>query len=348
MKIAIDCRMIGSGGIGTYLESLLPYFLENNQCFLFGKQEDIKKYSKYKNTKIETCDIKTFSIKELFSFPKKLLTLINECDVYYTPYCNIPNGIKIPIFSTIHDVVFLDIKNLSSKIGTIIRKMFYKRSLKKSSAVFTVSNFSEKRIKSNIKTKTPIIVTYNSVPEWFQPLEDEIQKKSIIMFVGNIKKHKGLHILVDAFNKALNKGLKATLLIVGNASNFRSQDATIFQEIEKNHNIKFTGKISDEELRTLYATSSLLVQPSLYEGFGMPPLEALTMGTNVILSDIPVFKEIYNNFPVTYFISEDSDDLSEKILNNINKPKPENLPDIYSFQKTAKIILNTINKSFIK
>lgn len=341
MKFAIDCRMIGSGGIGTYFESVLPYLLKNYECLLFGKDKDIEKYKNFGNAELKRCEIDTFSVNELIHFPKDLLKEINKCDIYYTPYCNIPNGIKIPIYSTIHDVVFLDIKGLSSTIGTFIRKIFYKRAISKSEVVFTVSKFSAERIKHHLKTKKDIVVTYNSVPEWFINKGNE-KKENVILFVGNIKRHKGLHILVTAFNKVVSQGLKAQLLIVGNADNFRSQDSSIFEEIDKNENIKFTGRISDEELKNLYASSSLLVQPSLYEGFGMPPLEALTMGTNVIISDIPVFKEIYKEFPVTYFESENPNDLANKIIENFNKEAPKNLPEIYSFKKTSDIIINTI------
>ena len=125
MKIAIDCRMIGSGGIGSYISALLPYFINRYKCVLLGNKKDLEKFENNQNVSIIECNIKTFSLKELFLFPKNILKKINECDVYYTPYCNIPSGIKIPIYSTIHDVVFLDIKGLASKLGTLIRKFFY-------------------------------------------------------------------------------------------------------------------------------------------------------------------------------------------------------------------------------
>ena len=221
--------------------------------------------------------------------------------------------------------------------------MFYKHAINKSKAIFTVSKFSSERIKYHLHPKKPVIITYNSVPEWFIKSEN-INKKNDILFVGNIKKHKGLHILVQAFNNAMKQGLNANLLIVGNSNNFRSADSTIFEEISLNKNIKFTGKISDEELKNIYESSRLLVQPSLYEGFGMPPLEALTMGTNVLISDIPVFKEIYKDFPVTYFKSEDVEDLTDKIIDCFNKENPLNLPEIYSFKRTSDIIIKTITE----
>lgn len=350
MKIAIDCRMMGSGGIGSYITALLPFFVKENICILIGDKEKLNFNNN--NVKIINCNIPTFSFKELFHFPKNILSDINKCDIYYSPYCNIPSGIKIPIFTTIHDVVFFDVPGLTGKLGLLARKCFYQRAYNKSKTVFTVSNFSKERIEYHLNTKNiPTIVTYNAIPQWFsENVDKNIQKEDFILFVGNIKRHKGLHTLLPAFQKALDNGLTCKLKIVGNADNFRSQDSSIWAEIEQlpKDSVEFTGRISDEELKHLYSSAKLLIQPSLYEGFGMPPMESLISGTNVVISDIPVFKEIYEDFPVTYFKVSDSDDLCKKILQSINLPAPQNLPDRFSFEKTYNIIYKTFLDFFNK
>lgn len=348
MKVAIDCRMIGSGGIGSYLSALLPYFIKTHECILFGKLSDIEKYKD--SAEILECNMQTFSVQEMISFPMNLLEKINSCDIYYTPYCNIPGGVKIPILSTIHDVVFLDVPFLSGKVGTILRKFFYQYAVNKSKIIFTVSQFSKDRIQHHLKTKkVPVIVTYNAVPQWFSDGVSYSEKKENILFVGNIKKHKGLHTLLDAYKLCLNKGFKEKLLIVGNGDNFRTKDETIGKKIEElKDNVIFTGRISDDELKAIYAKSKLLVQPSLYEGFGMPPMEALTLGTNVLISDIPVFKEIYKDLPVNYFETENAENLAKQILNCVDLEKPEITNNPYSFEKTFDIINKAMNSIQIK
>lgn len=343
MKAVIDCRMLGSGGIGTYLQSVLPFFFNSFECTVLLNTKDNDKYCEC-NVKIISCNIKTFSLQELLFFPKEIINIINQNDFFYSPYCNVPKGIKIPVFTTIHDVVFLDIKNLASFAGTKLRKFIYQRAINKSKAVFTVSNFSAQRICANLHVKkTPIVITYNAVPKWFlENINQDIQKNDNLLFVGNIKKHKGLHTLLAAFNILQEKGFKNKLIIVGNSENFRTQDDSIKDAFDKIPNIEFTGKISDNQLKHLYCTSKLLIQPSLYEGFGMPPMEALFCKTNVVISDIPVFKEVYKNFPVTFFECSNAADLAQKIEITIVKDNPTNLPDIYSFEKTSKIIIQTI------
>lgn len=350
MKIVIDCRMIGSGGIGSYISSLLPLFIKDFECFLIGNKNKLNNYLNLNNVTILDCNIATFSIRELFFFPKKILEIINQCDYFYTPYCNIPKGIQIPIFSTIHDVVFLDINGLSGLAGTLIRKIFYQHAINKSKIVFTVSNFSKERIAYHLNTKNvQLVTTYNALPPWFSnDVNISIHKDNFVLFVGNIKKHKGLHTLIPAFKNLLNYDSTAKLVIVGNADNFRTGDNTIWNEIGQlpESSVQFTGRISDSELKEIYSKAKVLVQPSLYEGFGMPPLEALNLDTDVVLSDIPVFKEIYKDFPVTYFKCEDSNDLSEKLINNWNSFGKSSItvPQIYSFEKTYKIIFNSIAK----
>ena len=195
-------------------------------------------------------------------------------------------------------------------------------------------------------------MTYNAVPHWFTesgPQEGNSAEKAAVrsddlLFVGNIKAHKGLHVLLPAFRLARQKGLQGRLVIVGNANNFRTGDSGILEQFQSlpEEDFSFTGRVSDDELRDLYRRCRLLVQPSLYEGFGMPPLEALSQGANVVLSDIPVFKEIYGELPVTFFKTGDVADLADKLLEAEKLPPPNYTSNRYSFEKSASIIFEAM------
>lgn len=333
MKIAVDMRMSGKSGIGTFLDELIPYFKDSSNEFYFSKP-----------------DVKTFSIKEMFFFPKDELEKINACDAYFTPYCNIPGGIKVPVYSTIHDVVFLDVKGLAGKAGTAIRKFFYSHAVKKSKAVFTVSQFSKDRIISNLKCRKPIHVVYNGTPSYYDNVVPCKVKENYMIFIGNIKRHKGLSVLLEAFEMLLQSRPEIKLMIVGSNENFRSKDDSIGSKIEKinfHHKdaIQFTGFVENERLKELLTKAKLLVQPSLYEGFGIPPLQALKCGTNAVISDIPVFNEIYGQLPVTFFKNQDSSDLKEKILETLDRDFCSNLSEIYSYKKTAEAILKVMENN---
>lgn len=350
MKIAIDCRMSGKSGIGGFLDGILPYLMDSgNELLLIGGNIDA---AGRKNVTCLPCDIGTFSIKETFSFPKELSKQINQCDLYFTPYCNIPSGIKVPVYSTIHDIVFLDVKGLSGRVGTFARKLFYKHAIKKSKMVFTVSEFSKSRIIEKLHCKKPLEVVYGGVPQYLLDFDGkQVDKDSSLIFIGNIKHHKGLQTLLPAFTKfrsklaAQGKG-DVKLVIVGSKDNFRTHDNSFDSYIQsgESNGIEFTGYLSDQELLHRLTKARILVQPSLYEGFGMPPLQALYVGTRALISDIPVFKEIYKDLPVSFFHVCDEEDLQAQLEKMWDEP--DELPAferIYSFERTASIILKAFN-----
>lgn len=354
MKIAVDLRMSGKSGIGAFIDSMLPTLKAGAEVV------EIKP------------GIKPFSLKEMFFFPKDELKKINECDAYFSPYCNVPGrlfsrGIKVPIFTTIHDVIFLDLP-LAGKLGTLARKLIYQRAINKSKELFTVSEFSKGRIQARLRCKKNITVVYSGVPLYNEEAAggfDSARKTDTIIFVGNIKAHKGIKTLVPAFLKAREilagqSGSKAQnaprpseaslprLLIVGSKENFRTSDTeldALMREAEKK-GIEFTGFVPDEKLKTLIEEARLLVQPSLYEGFGVPPLQALYSGTRAVISDIPVFKEIYGRLPVTFFKAGDSDDLAQKIAAAYSDQSPfAPVERVYSYRFSAQAVLKRIEES---
>ena len=354
MIVTIDCRMLDSSGIGVYLWGCLPYFIQTGrEILLLGNLDRLNTFSQNDNVKILACDVKPFSLRELFFFPAKTARRINKTDAFYTPFFNIPCGIKIPVYTTIHDIVFPDMPELTSKAGLAARMFFFRRALKKSQKVFTVSEFSKSRIQHHLGTAKPVIVTHSAIQPMFIEYganNRNVQKKQTIVFIGNIKKHKGLDCLLDAFLSAKNEGLPHKLIIIGSEENFRSSDNAVLKKIDSagTDAVSFTGFISDEQLMAHLSEASLLVQPSLYEGFGLPPLEAMVLGTPALISDIPVFREIYGSYPVYFFRAGDTGGLKDKIMKILYNKPPEavNLPQDmlykYTFEKTAKVILREL------
>ena len=350
-----------------------------NSFFLIGNTERLSPFLRgRKNVDILDCRIKPFSLRELFFFPRQLLKKINSGDLFYSPYFNIPGFIKIPVYTTIHDIIFPDMPELTSKIGLAARMWFYRRAFKRSQKIFTVSEFSKSRIAHYSQHRVPVIVTHSAVRRWTAdtapggssqhciPGKKENKKKNIILFIGNIKKHKGLSILIEAFLQARHEGLEHKLIIVGSRENFRSADSNFSSGLISAGSIpadpglvEFTGFLSDEKLLTLLGEASLLVQPSLYEGFCLPPLEALAAGTSVLISDIPVLREIYQEypeqalgqgFPVNWFKAGDVQDLKEKLLSLLHNKQleeitlPEKLENLYTFEKTSRTILTHLEE----
>jgi glycosyltransferase involved in cell wall biosynthesis len=346
--------MIDASGIGVYLRECLPWFIKSENVFLLlGNTQRLHYYESNENVKIIECGIKPFSIRELFFFSRKTARLINKADLFFSPFFNIPQNITISVFITIHDIIFPDIPELASKFGLAARMCFYRKAYIKAQKIFTVSKFSKSRIQYHLGTVKPVIVTYSAIRPAFLEYRANIQnmqKKQTIVFIGNIKKHKGLNILLDAFRLAKNEGLPHRLVVIGAKEKFRTSDNKVLQKIEALgcEAVTFTGFISDEQVMEYLSKAALLVQPSLYEGFCLPPLEAMVLGTHALMSDIPVLKEIYAGFPVTFFRSGDSSDLKEKMTELLINKKPSSpvLSDElllrYTFEKTASVILREL------
>jgi glycosyltransferase involved in cell wall biosynthesis len=214
------------------------------------------------------------------------------------------------------------------------------RAIKIAQKVFTVSEFSKQRIIFHFGNKKEIIVAHNGLRidllDYDSTHAQRIYDFEYVLFIGNIKKHKGLDILLKAMEDIDKK-----LVIIGSVQNMKTSDKIIYEKIRLNKNIRFEEYIQNDQ--TLYAIIShadILVQPSRYEGFGIPPLESLYLGTPVIISDIPVFKEIYGKLPLVFFKDGDAEDLVLKLKDDnfpvINK---QIIRNTYKYQATAFTIL---------
>jgi glycosyltransferase involved in cell wall biosynthesis len=135
--------------------------------------------------------------------------------------------------------------------------------------------------------------------------------------VGNVKPHKNLISLIRAFNQVKDK-LPYDLVIVGKKDGFITNDDELNSFFETSERIQFTGFVDDNELKKLVHQADFSVFPSLYEGFGLPPLEAMASGTAVAVSNIPVLKEICGD-AVVYFDPNDHQDIAETICKMENK-----------------------------
>lgn len=344
MKIAIDCRYAGNSGIGTFLENILPYIVRHSEVnfLLIGDETYLSKYRERENCEILHCYIRPFSLKGQLGFPTRY---VNKCELFFTPNFDIPLGIHIPVFSTIHDVVFFDYPQYYSPLYRLILRAFMVRAINKSVKVFTVSSFSKERIVFHFQNGEKIKVVSNGVKSQLisyacNHKSDEIKKKEGVVFLGNLKCYKGVETLVEAFNELQSRGIRKTLTIIGNI-NFRTRDNKLISKIQSlKSSIRFKSNASDKEVFDIISQSEVLVSPSLYEGFGIPPLEALYLGTNVIISDIPVYKEIYKGLPVTYFQAGNPIDLAKKIHCH---PKyslhiQKKILSLYNYEKTAQLI----------
>ncbi|WP_040305364.1 glycosyltransferase family 4 protein [Caminibacter mediatlanticus] len=352
--IIIDFRMHNASGIGTYIKNIVPFLLSNFDITLLGKKKELHNYDWINKVEIIECSSNIYSIKEQFELFKK----IPKCDVFWSPHYNIP---VLPIKAkkrivTIHDVyhlAFYDTLNLKQKLYA---KFMINQAVSKSDIILTVSEFSKNEIIKYTNTKKEIKVIYNAINfNKFKVINNNLEKlknkyslpNEFILFVGNVKPHKNLKRLLLAI-----KDLDINLVIVGKKDGFITGDESI-KKLVTNANLKgkvyFTGYVKDEDIPVIYNLAKLFVFPSLYEGFGIPPLEAQACGCPVIVSNVASLPEVCGDSAL-YCNPYDVNDIKEKIevlLNNEQLREEliqkgfENIKR-FSWEKSAKKIIDVI------
>jgi len=250
---------------------------------------------------------------------------------------------------TIHDLAFLRHPSWFLKKFYLLYKFLIPKIVKKARKIITVSYFSKKEITNLLNVPSEKIeVVYCGISEQFifNPL---IKKENYILTVSSLDPRKNLKNLILAFKKLKLKNYK--LLIVGSKNKVFSNHA-IEQLIKETPNIEFTGYVSDEELVNLYQRAKLFVYPSLYEGFGLPPLEAMACGTPVVVSNVASLPEVCGD--AAYYVNPyEVNDISRGIETVL---KDEHLQKeliqrglertkLFNWEKSAKKVKKIIEKT---
>lgn len=312
-KLAIDVRMLNSSGIGTYLKNIVPSLLECDlNIELIGNHKEIAelKWNEKPNVNVIDCNYKIYSLKEQFLMSK---LIPNDIDLLWVPHFNAPVNYRKKMLVTIHDMFHFSMSSFLSMPKKLYAKYLMLNVAKKAEKIITVSSFSESEIRRHLGENLNITYIHNGVSsEWSKHNTMFKGKRPYIIYVGNVKPHKNLGTLLKAFNRI--EGLSEhDLYIVGKREGFLTEDNTI-DGIEINQErVKFTGYLSDLEVKDYVRGADVLIIPSLYEGFGLPPLEAMACRTPVISSNVASLPEICGEAAI-YFNPTDEEQLAKKIL----------------------------------
>ena len=322
LTIAIDARMINHSGIGTYMKNLINAILGDYHLILLGDSSEIKKHIKSREIEIINFQAPIYSVSEQMMYPFKIPT----CDLFLSPHYNIP---LLPIKAKkriviIYDANHLAFYNLLSIAQKLYTKLMMNGAVRLSDIIITISEFSKSEILKYLSVD-PVkirVVHFGIDPEMINlELKKEIHQslsipEKFLLFVGNVKPHKNLINLLRAFEILLHSGKDYNLVIVGKKEGFITGDKEVFEFVEGNkmlnEHIIFTGHIENYELYNYYRKASVFIFPSLYEGFGIPPLEAMICGCPVIASDLTAIPEICGE-AVLYIKALDPADIAEKI-----------------------------------
>ncbi len=349
MNLTIDARMINASGIGTVIRNVLKRIIYLKPEWQFnilgdGKELSCFDFFKVNNVRIIDCKAPIYSIKEQF---KLIQCIPKTTDVFWSPHYNIPIFYNGKLIVTVHDVFHLAMPQFVQGIHKkIYAKFMFNRVKKQAEQIITVSQFTADELYRIVGVpKEKINVIYNGIDEdWFNiKLDKPVHNKPYILYVGNVKPHKNLIILIKAFSEVKDK-IEQDLIIVGKKDGFITGDNKLSEFVNSNEDrIIFTGYVEDNVLKRYYKQADIFVFPSLYEGFGLPPLEALAAGCRrVICSNAAAIPEVCGDL-VEYFDPFDKNRL-KKLLINSKVNRDTVLLKNYDWNITVVNIINLIKK----
>lgn len=328
MKIGIDLRMAGEDyGIGRYAFELAQQIVKadrNNEYVLFVR--DPEKFEQagftfHQNIKVVRADFKHYSLSEQLLFNRMLKGY--KLDLVHFTNFNVPIFYDRPFVVTIHDLIHHKLPG--NKKRRFLHRLAYlavmRHAVLKSVKIITVSNFSkqeildEYRIPANkiiviYEAATPVPVTDSDVTEVKQKFNIA---KPYVIFVGVMERKKNVVMLARGFDALKEKFLlDIQMVMAGKEDSHYPEVLQQAQAIKYRRDLIITGVITDKEKYALYKGAQAFVSASLFEGFGLPGVEAMSMGIPLVVSNTEVFNEIYDNGAI-YFDPHNPDDIAQKI-----------------------------------
>jgi len=307
MRIAIDARKLRDFGIGTYIRNILTELSRldrETEYVVLCRPDDVESGDVLgRNFHMVPEAAPTYSIAEQFKIP---LALARErVRLVHEPHYVLPPLLRCRSVVTIHDCIHLMFPEyLPNKLAYVYAKSSMWTASRKADRILTVSEASKRDILRffNVPPEK-VVVIHNAIDERFlapanQERMDLVRQRyqldhPFILYVGNIKPHKNIERLIAAFGRARGQchdDLK--LIIIGDEI---SKYPALRQSVHKHKldkHVRFLGFQPMETLAAFYRQARAFVFPSLYEGFGLPPLEAMACGAPVVTSNVSSLPEV--------------------------------------------------------
>ncbi len=328
--LCIDARLSFHSGIGTYIRNLIPLLQKSSlKLRLIVQKELLDKWPKLQTFDLIVTSAPVFSIEEQFKLP----LLIPACDYFWSPHYNIPLGaIRAKRrLVTIHDVYHLAHAKECCLAKRLYANLFIRAAVRHSNCIFTISDFSRSEIiKYTRAPRAPIHVIHLGVDrDRFSGLAspdrlEEIRVKyglrePFFLFVGSIAKHKNIERLLLAWERLSDSLAGWKLVLAGNARKGQAYHLDFKKKSRLVSRTLFLGFVNEDDLPVLYQLAYAIVHPSLYEGFGLTPLEAMSSNRPVIVSKTASLPEICKD-SVIYVNPHDPEEIAVK-MNELAKNK---------------------------
>jgi len=344
-RVGIDARFYGpiGKGLGRYTQEIVDNIIkidQNNEYVIFLSKENFNEFKtdNYRVKKI-LADVRWYSLTEQIKMP--WLIWKEHLDLMHFPHFNVPIFCPAKFIVTIHDLILTKFPTTrATTLGPFlyrIKNWAYKAviwlAVKRAKKIIAVSKFTKDDVVKQFKVKPDkIIVTYEGVANLSKGRDSLFAAKSddkktllryninrpFLLYVGNAYPHKNLEGLIKVFIKLHKKQPDLKLVLVGKEDYFYKRVKEYANQLGLWNNnqadapIIFPGYVPDAELEILFQKAIAYVFPSFYEGFGLPPLEAMAKGCPVVSSNKASMPEVLENAAI-YFNPDDENEMQEQI-----------------------------------
>lgn len=299
-RVGIDARKVHDFGIGTYIRNLvtgLSRIDPDREYVIFQNSSERTEWGE--NIIPVSDDSPKYSLRELVSLPLQMQR--HRIDLFHSPHYVLPVARPCRAVVTIHDLIHLFYP--PSRAAGAYAKAMMIAATRSASRVITVSRASRDDIVRVLRVDPrKVKVITNAVSPHFVPRDGEEARERVartigvkgeyVLCVSNCLPHKNLDRLVRAFAGLRRRGFEGDLVLAGVAAGAAPDLVRIAADLGIGDRVRFPGFVPEEFLPVLYGGARLFVFPSLYEGFGLPPLEAMACGIPVVVSDTPAISEV--------------------------------------------------------
>ncbi len=321
----VDMRKIDDSGIGTYLRNVVPRVAahcESLEFLLLGRQARIEPHFRgAANCRVVECNVRPLSSREQLTLPR---AIPDGLAFFWATHFNIPLLYRGKLLVTVHDIMPMARPDLSGGLHHYWYVRLMMAAIKaRGSNILAVSEFTKTEIErlSRIAPDRIQVTPLAAGDIWrtVVPREPAPPANPYLLFVGIVKPHKNLITLLKAFEQVAAQ-VPYTLVVVGEREALATKDdLSAAYAARLGERVAFTGRVSDDALEQWMAHATAYVAPSLYEGFGLPALEAMACGVPVLSSNAASLPEVCGDAAL-YFDPTQPRQLSELIVRLSQEP----------------------------
>lgn len=305
-------------GIGTYLHNILPRIVAARASWQFTvittrPSTRTAALARYENVEFAPCRSTIYSLSEQAELPTRAP---RRASLFWSPHYNIPILSRAPIAVTVHDVAHLALPEFFPGVA----KRFYAKRMfaavrDRARAVMFDSDFTAREFERLVgRPRLGCTIPLGVDESWFNTsTQPAAAKRPYLLFIGSVKPHKNLPALMAAFERVAGS-IPHDLVVIGATRGQRTIDhSALASGARLGHRVKFLDRVDDAVLRGYVQRATGLVFPSLYEGFGLPPLEAMAAGCPPVVSNAGSLPEVCGDAAL-YCDPLDVDDIARQLM----------------------------------